>query len=354
MIGQFPPPITGEAKINKVVQDVLINDGYEVRVVDSCIISSVDDVGVFRLSKLIRLFKVYMFSTRYIFDSNMVYMTPGQSLLGLVRFLPILLLANMLNKTVFIHWHGYGLLPLFKKYSFFSTIYFNSKSINILLTKDLVKKLFDIGVNISNARVLHNFSECKTLSIDEIDIKSESDFSDTKPLKVMFLGGLMIEKGIDTYLSLAKELNRFEFHVCGSGSKSVVDLANELNCDSKIIYHGVVDGAKKKKLLTEMDVFVLQTYYPTEGVPLSLLEAMSCGCAIVTTEHNGIPEAVGDAGIFVSPKSVTSLNQALQFLNDNRDSLKLFKIKSLEQSKMYSFLSFRKSFLQLILESKVY
>ena len=40
------------------------------------------------------------------------------------------------------------------------------------------------------------------------------------------------------------------------------------------------------------DVFVLPTFYPFEGQPLVLLEALAAGVPVVSTFHAGIPETV--------------------------------------------------------------
>lgn len=335
MIGQFPPPITGEGKVNEVVRDFLLIENTDVSVVDSCIIDTVNDVGKFTIVKFTRMIGFIFKSLVKTLSHDAVYMTPGQSLLGLLRFSPVLLFSMLLRKSIFIHWHGYGILPLFKKYNLLSKIYFNNTVTNILLTDDLLNKLKINNVNVTNTSVVNNFSEI-TPSFHYNDCDAS-----IRPLKVMFLGGLMPEKGFDIYVSLAKQANEYEFHVCGSGNKNILDLVNELNVNKNVIYHGVVDGDKKIELLRDMDVFVLQTHYPTEGVPLTLLEAMACGCAIVTTRHNGIPETVGNAALFIEPKSLESLKDALYYLDYNRDKLLFLKQESLKQSSHYSVSKFK-------------
>jgi len=53
--------------------------------------------------------------------------------------------------------------------------------------------------------------------------------------------------------------------------------------------------------------------YPSlyEGFGLPPLEAMSCGCPVVTSNVSSIPEVVGDAGLMINPYAVSGLAQAM-------------------------------------------
>jgi len=63
-------------------------------------------------------------------------------------------------------------------------------------------------------------------------------------------------------------------------------------------------------------IFCLPTYYPNEGQPISILEAMANGCAIVTTDHGGIKDVVTkENGIFVGKSNPCDLKNALQSKN---------------------------------------
>ena len=79
--------------------------------------------------------------------------------------------------------------------------------------------------------------------------------------------------------------------------------------------------------------------YPSlyEGFGLPPLEAMTCGCPVVTSNTSSLPEVVGEAGIMVDPHDTDSLAQAMrQVLTDSelRDNMVR---KGLEQSKRFSW-----------------
>jgi glycosyltransferase involved in cell wall biosynthesis len=50
----------------------------------------------------------------------------------------------------------------------------------------------------------------------------------------------------------------------------------------------------------------------TEGMPVSLGEAMLCECVPVGSNVNGIPDAIGNTGVVVTERNVTSLEAALR------------------------------------------
>ena len=82
---------------------------------------------------------------------------------------------------------------------------------------------------------------------------------------------------------------------------------------------GVKMGAAKAAEYRGADVFVLPSRYPPEGQPLVLLEAMSAGIPIISTDHSGIPYTVrdGSEGLIVPPGDIDAIAAAIEALRGN-------------------------------------
>lgn len=135
----------------------------------------------------------------------------------------------------------------------------------------------------------------------------------------IFMARLLSEKGIREYVDAARILKakglNLEFHVLGAvdpGNPTSI-LKDELNSWIKediIRYLGFVEDVRPA--LAEADFMVLPSYY-REGVPRSVLEAMSMEKPVITTDNVGCRDTVeeGKNGFLIEPKSVAALTDAM-------------------------------------------
>lgn len=345
MIGQFPPLITGEATSNKLVLDTLSNFGFTVRYVNTCIIKNANDVGRFSIYKLFLAIWLSVKSLFYVSLSDIVYVTPGQTLLGFIRFIPTLALSYILKKKLILHWHGYGIYYFLKVYRCFIGFVFNQKSINVLLTSDLYEKISVLGADVNKVKVVSNFVTLQEIYAADLMASQE------RKLNVLYLSSLMPEKGFNTFIEACSKTDKFDFYVCGSGSENQIKLVETAQNNGFVKYLGVITGKEKEDIFSKTDVFVLPTSYITEGVPLTILEAMSFGCAIVTTRHNGIPETVECSAMFINQNDPDDLLNALYSLDMDREFLFDIKLKSYRRSRHFSETVFKEKLINLFLSA---
>lgn len=90
---------------------------------------------------------------------------------------------------------------------------------------------------------------------------------------------------------------------------AIYDEVRELGLDDDVIFTGYVPEEDLVALYNAADVFVYPSLY--EGYGLPPLEAMACGCPVVTGNTSSLPEVVGDAGIMVDPLSEDALADAI-------------------------------------------
>ncbi|MCX6218961.1 glycosyltransferase family 4 protein [Spirosoma sp.] len=140
-------------------------------------------------------------------------------------------------------------------------------------------------------------------------------------LRVLFLGAIGQRKGIFDLLDvLARHRDVFEgrlvLRIGGNGeTKRLQDYIGEHKLTSMVQFEGWVSGAQKHELLSTSDVYILPSY--NEGLPISILEAMSYGLPIISTPVGGTAEVVhhGDNGFLVNPGDKQALyNSLMEFV----------------------------------------
>jgi polysaccharide biosynthesis protein VpsI len=130
---------------------------------------------------------------------------------------------------------------------------------------------------------------------------------------VLFLGRLGARKGTDELIkamrAVTQKVPNVVLELGGDGDLEIyrqqaADLAN-------VRFLGWVDDAGRKAALARATVYCLPSW--NEGLPMSVLEAMSAGLPVVSTPVGGIPEAVveGVTGLLVQPGNEQSLAAAL-------------------------------------------
>jgi glycosyltransferase involved in cell wall biosynthesis len=95
----------------------------------------------------------------------------------------------------------------------------------------------------------------------------------------------------------------------GEGYAEILELRRRLGLEREVILTGYIPAAEMPVLLSGAEALVFPSL--DEGFGLPLLEAMACGCPVVTSNVSAMPEVVGDAGIQVNPLDVQALHAAM-------------------------------------------
>jgi glycosyltransferase involved in cell wall biosynthesis len=139
----------------------------------------------------------------------------------------------------------------------------------------------------------------------------------TKPF-VLFVSSLWPYKNCDGLLrawALARaELGDRQLAVVGPGAdeKYVAQLhalAAELGISDDVIFVGGVRLEDTVRFYQAADVFVYPSLNETFGLPL--LEAMACGCPVVTSDVSAMPETAGGAAVLCDPTDPASIARAI-------------------------------------------
>jgi len=100
------------------------------------------------------------------------------------------------------------------------------------------------------------------------------------------------------------------------------------------------------KLYSGAELFLSPSLY--EGFGLPLVEAMACGCAVVTSNVSSMPEVVGNSGVLVDPKNSISISKAIEKILCNNNLKKHLREKAEARAKKFSWKSFAKNIFDIL------
>ena len=134
------------------------------------------------------------------------------------------------------------------------------------------------------------------------------------PMRFLFVGRVMHEKGVDEFFAAAKRLKQeygesVEFHVVGSFEESYKSIMDELEQSGVVKYHGY--QSDMRPFYAMAGCVVLPSYH--EGISNVLLEAAASGRPLITSNIPGCREAVKDgiSGFLCPAKNADALYEVM-------------------------------------------
>ena len=94
-------------------------------------------------------------------------------------------------------------------------------------------------------------------------------------------------------------------------------LIKKKGIEGRTIFTGGVPLSDTARFYQSADMFVYPSRYETFG--LTILEAMACGCPVITSNVSAMPEIGGDAAIYFNPDNVKDLTEKIELFLYNQD-----------------------------------
>ncbi|MFV8819478.1 glycosyltransferase family 4 protein [Haliea sp. E17] len=178
-------------------------------------------------------------------------------------------------------------------------------------------KVFVSSISINpNIEVVNNF-------VKEVQCSRRVGAEDG--VNLLFMGRLGKRKGvydlIDAMELVSREVDNCKVYLCGDGElEEVKARIGEKGLQEVCLVEGWVGPEAKPGYFSLADVFVLLSY--NEGLPMSILEAMSSGVAILTTPVGGIPEVIrpNQNGMLVEAGNVAEISRSIIELSRDREN----------------------------------
>ncbi len=144
---------------------------------------------------------------------------------------------------------------------------------------------------------------------------------------ILFLGRLVPEKGIKYLIEAFKQVQTDKKLVIAGGTSDTELFFEELQemakNDERIIFTGFVHGQLLDELYSNAYVYTLPS--DLEGMPLSLLEAMSYGNCCLVSNIEECTSVVEDRAMVFKKSDVNDLKQKLQILCDDENIVSHYK-----------------------------
>lgn len=327
LLGPFPvgnKGLNGQSIANKTLLDGL-QGGHDVDFINTARdleFTDKKDQGKFKIGKFLRILIGFVREiAKILFGKyDVIYMTPGQSFLGFMRFSPYMLVGFLKHTPCYVHIHGgyfrkmYDIQSKAKKRIL---TYFLNKLTGVIVLGESLRKMFEGLISDDHIFVCENGVQDDIIATEDEINQKLGRFNQKNKIKLFYLSNLMIEKGILEVLKIAEYFTNeeIEINIAGAIEPEIKNIFEEyLNTYSDIIkYHGIVSGTQKKELLLQNDIFILPTYYSNEGQPISILEAYVTGCSVITTYQGGIKDIFKDKvnGCICEAKDIKSIIEAI-------------------------------------------
>lgn len=144
---------------------------------------------------------------------------------------------------------------------------------------------------------------------------------------ILFLGRIVPEKGIMYLINAFKKVDTDKRLVIAGGASDTNDFMDEVQkCaaeDNRIIFTGFVQGRELEELYSNAYIYTLPS--DLEGMPISLLEAMSYGNCCLVSDIPECTEATEDKAVIFRHGDVSDLTQKLQRLCDEPEEVRRYK-----------------------------
>jgi glycosyltransferase involved in cell wall biosynthesis len=354
LVGPLLPPVHGQSlAFTRFVES--INE-------DKKIVVNINLEDKNKLGKVFATFKtLFLIFLKAVFIKyDVVYFTCSRSMLGSVKDIVLINLVSLKGVRVVNHLHGSD----FKEFLDSSPKWYQK----ILLKS--YKKVDTSIVLLESMRA--QFSDFPDMKVEVVPNFYDKDLGkklvekEENKINLVYLSNIMNSKGIfeliEAFESLCKKHNNIYLNIAGgyiADEYMSIDevrekFQNKISNNDKITYMGKTFGIEKVKLLQSSDIFVLPSYYKSEAFPISIIEAMACGNAVVTTNYKYLPDVVSDKnGMLVEIKSVDSLVDGIECLLKDTDRLReMQKYNEHEAKNNYSLNKYISNLNKIVLEEK--
>ncbi|HUR21385.1 MAG TPA: glycosyltransferase family 4 protein [Vicinamibacterales bacterium] len=303
VLGALPPPIGGAAIYYDTLMKSKVTSEFNVVFLNIAFVDSIAGYGQFSLGKALRAvrFAVQLCLILLTRRVDLVYAGVAFNRISFIKDIILVAICRAFGRRVVGCLLGIGLERAYAQSGWFMKRFmrWGLSLYDAFVTPSLTMFARDFGglVPVDKAR-------CVPFGIfADSDAPQRRLTSLGDPLQVIYYSNFNREKGIKDALAaipfVVARHPQVRFLFVGAWDsdahkQEAMQIVESTGTQRSIRFSGQVRGDARRECLRESDIFLLPTYFPAEGLPLSILEAMSHGCAIITTDHAATTTAVQD------------------------------------------------------------
>ena len=239
-----------------------------------------------------------------------------------------------------IHSYGFKKLYKLKGQKIFSNIF--SKIFLFLETfiAKRAKKIICLGKDTFN--FYSKYGSCIIIP-NAINTSHYAFKNKSRKKKILFVGRLSQEKGLDKLLKAISMIKsscpKIFLEILGKGKEKekLKELKKGMDIEDIINWSDYIEHKELKKKYQGADLFVLPSTAP-ENSPLSILESMSQGTPVITTNLGGQKELVkhGKTGFLVRPRDSKDLAQKIKIILEDKKLQRKMSKNCLKEARKFS------------------
>ncbi|MDD7986901.1 glycosyltransferase family 4 protein [Lentisphaera marina] len=180
--------------------------------------------------------------------------------------------------------------------------------------------------------------EKEKIKIIPLAYEASQNFKNRKPpiktiqkLKVLWLGSVILRKGIQYLLEAARSLPEIEFTIAGP---VLINAEIVKQSPTNIKFLGKVERHTTEALYSSHDLFILPTL--SDGFAITQIEALAHGLPVIATDKCGSVVKHGTDGLIIKSSSSEAIQSALITLNKDRSMLKHLQSNTLFKAQNYN------------------
>jgi len=187
------------------------------------------------------------------------------------------------------------------------------------------------------------------LGIDRNIFKKIEDKESLKHLRVKYglphnyflcVGPIEPRKNIENFLAayskiIKPKMPEHKIVLVGRKNAYIEEIINRHNLSEDVIITGVVGQNDIVGIYNLAAVLVHPSLY--EGFGMQVLEAMTCGCPVVTSDSSSLPELAGDACLLVNPHSIEEIADAVYRIVSDEKLRTFLSDKGLKRAKNFKW-----------------